>query len=109
MGGWGFESIGSGLNRGRIDDALDLGDAVGGESSLFGMFSNHFLVGSEVHAINFVVRHVAVQPLNLPAQILNYAIGFLRNGLNLVLGQTSCVRDISLDHIYFGTCGSCRQ
>src|SRR4030088_2397351 len=101
MGGWGSKSKRiRRLGRGRIDHAFDLGDSVGWESSLFGVFFDHFLVGSDVHAINFVVSHVAVYPLNLRAQSLKYVAGFLRNGLNLLLSQASCVGDISLDHIF---------
>src|SRR6202040_998654 len=102
-GGWGVGALsqkGSGLGRGRIDDVLDLGDAVRWESSLLGMFFDHFLVGSDVHAINFVVSHIAVHPLDLRTQILKYAAGFLRNGLNLLLSQFSCLGDIALDHIF---------
>ena len=99
MGGWGFKAKGQpSAEVGSIMRCTS--ETVGWESSLFGMFFDHFLVGSDVHAINFAVRHVAVHPLNLGAQILKYAAGFLRNGQNLLLRQISCLGYISLDHIF---------
>ena len=54
---------------GWIDDGPDLGDAVGGKAALACVFAHHLLIGRDVDAIDFVVRHVAVQPLNLGPKV----------------------------------------
>ena len=48
------------------------------------MFPHNLFVRRDVHAINLVVRHIAVQPLNLGSQITQHPARFLRNALHLL-------------------------
>ena len=57
------------LGRGGIDDVLDLRDAIRGKPALLGMFADQFFAGGDVDAVDLVVGHVAVHPLDLWPEI----------------------------------------
>src|ERR1039457_7127487 len=61
------------------------------------MFLDDFRVRRPVNAINFIVCHVAVEPLNLGAEIAEHRQGVLRRGLSLLLSHLSCPRDFPLN------------
>src|SRR5947209_20499963 len=62
-----------------VDHAAHRGDTVGGKASSFCVFLDCSLVRSEVHAINLVTRHVAVQPLNFRPHSLEHSDQLLRH------------------------------
>src|SRR5580658_5734231 len=72
----------NGFGGSGIDDAADLRDAVGREAALARMLPYHLLVGRDVNAVNLVVGDVALQPLDLRAEIGEHRAGLLRDGLN---------------------------
>ena len=57
--------------------SFDLGNAVGGKSTLFGMLPDHLLVRSDVDTVQFVVGNVAMQPLDFGAEISENTARFL--------------------------------
>src|SRR5579863_2879221 len=73
-----------------IDDRGDLGNSICGEAALGGMFADQRLVGCNVDAVDFVLGHVAVNPLNFGTEFAQDAAGGLRDGLQLLWGEFSC-------------------
>ncbi len=53
---------------GRINHHLNFCNAVGGKSALFGVLKDHLFVGCDVDAVDLVVCHVTLYPLNLWAE-----------------------------------------
>jgi len=53
------------FDGGRIKHAADGGDPVGGKTGATSVLANGVLVRREIDAINFVFRHIAMEPLNL--------------------------------------------
>src|SRR5271165_5739114 len=72
-----------------IDDRGDLGDAIRGEAALGGVFADQGLVGCDVDAVDFVLGHVAVDPLNLGTEFAQDAAGGLGDGLQLLWREFS--------------------
>lgn len=94
--------VGTRLFRGcGIDHVLDLGDPIGGEAALLGVFADHFFVGRNIHAVDFVSRNVAVYPLNLGPQFPQDAAGRLRNSLELFGSEFSGSGDLAFDHVFW--------
>src|SRR5271166_5834335 len=93
---WGFSSL-----RGRgIDDRSDLGNTIRREASLAGMFADELLVGRIVDAVDLVIGDIAVHPLNLGAEVLEYTARFLRDALQLFRRKLSGARQFALDHVF---------
>ena len=61
------------------------------------MLAHHLLVGSDVDAVDFVIGDVALQPLDLWAELVQHRAGFLRDGLNLVGGKGADSRNFTLN------------
>jgi hypothetical protein len=57
------------FRRRRVDDRLHLGDLVGGETALARVLADRLLVGGDVDAEGLVFHHVAVDPLDLRADL----------------------------------------
>ena len=53
------------FDGGRTKHAADCGDPVGGKTGPASVLANGVLVRREIDAINFIFRHVAMEPLNL--------------------------------------------
>src|SRR3954451_15347959 len=67
MVAWGCKGLGFG--RGRIDCMSDLRHASGGEAALARMLADQFLIGCDVYAVDFVLGHMAVDPLYLRSKV----------------------------------------
>lgn len=67
-----------------IDGRADLRDSICGEAALGGVFADQSFVGCDVDAVDFVLGHVAVNPLNFRAKFAQHAAGGLRDGLELL-------------------------
>src|SRR5947208_2856840 len=88
-----LESLAAGLFcRCGIDHAAHRGDTVGGKASSFCVFLDCSLVRSEVHAINLVTRHVAVQPLNFRPHSLEHSDRLLRDCTQFAVRQIAGIR-----------------
>ena len=72
---------------------------------MFGMFADNFFVGSAIDAVNLVAGNVAVDPLNLRAEVVQYAARLLRNSPQ-VRGDNFPAPGISRSMRYFGMMGS---
>src|SRR5215469_1760157 len=83
----------------RIDGGSNLGDIVRGEAPLACMFANSVLVRSDVNAVDFVLGHVAMQPLHLGAQVPENAARLLRNGLQLLGFEVPGAGNLALNYI----------
>lgn len=59
------------------------------------------LVGSDVNAVDFVLGHVAVNPLNLGAELVEDTAGCLRDGLKLLQAQLSGDRQFRFDYVFW--------
>lgn len=90
----------SGLGRGRIDHLSDLGNAVGREAALFGVFTHQLRVGRDVDAIDLVVRDVALDPVDLRAELLQDAARFLGDGLQLCGREFSDAGNFAFDDLF---------
>jgi hypothetical protein len=62
--GWDLRLINGSLSGGGIYHGSDLGNAVGRESTFFGVFLNSRFIRCDVDAIDFVVGHIAFYPLD---------------------------------------------
>ena len=83
----------------RVDQVPDGGDPAGRDADLARVFANRGFVRSEVHAVDFLVRHVAVEPLNLGShslQDLQRAQGHLPD---LAFGHPARSRHVPLDNV----------
>src|SRR3990172_7951917 len=87
---------GSGFRRCGIDDRLDLGDGVGGESALAGVLPHQLLVRGDVHAVDLVTGDEALLPLDLGAELVKDAAGLLRDRLQLLGGELTRSRNLAL-------------
>jgi len=59
------------------------------------------LVGSDVNAVDFLLGHVAVNPLNLEAEFAQDTAGCLRDGLKLLRAQLSGARQFTFDYVFW--------
>src|ERR1700722_5735431 len=87
------------LADGGVDDRSYLGDAIGREAALLGMGANGGLVRRDVDAVDLVVGDVAVQPLDLGAQLTQHSARRLRDGLQLGGRKLARIGDFALDHV----------
>lgn len=63
------------------------------------MFADEFLVGCVVDAVNLVSRHVAVNPLNGGAKLLQDSARGLRDSLELLRRHVASAGDFAFDHV----------
>lgn len=78
MAGWGCEFCGLSLLCGcGINHRLDFRNSIRGESALGGVLADELLIRRDIDAVNLVLSHVTVNPLNLGSQVLENATGFL--------------------------------
>ena len=76
---------------------LDFRHLGGWESALSGVLADERLVGRNVDAIDLVVSHIAVDPLNGWSQIAQHGAGLLRNSLKLRRRKRSGSRNLAFD------------
>jgi serine/threonine protein kinase len=74
---------GGSLRRRRVDHRRDLGHPVGREATLPGMLAHHGFVRRAIDAVDLVAGHLAVDPLDLRAHLVEHAAGLLGDGLEL--------------------------
>jgi hypothetical protein len=63
------------------------------------MFTNHLFAGSDIDAVNLVVGHVAVQPLDCRSEVIQNAARFLGYGPDFVRRGFSNSRNVALNNI----------
>lgn len=90
-----------GFRGGRINNVAHFGNAVDGEATLCGVLTDELLVGRIIDAIDFVVRDVALDPLDLWAHLDEYITRFLGNGLEFLSGQISCAGEFAFNHVFW--------
>lgn len=61
------------FGAGGIDHRSDLGDRVCREAAFRGVLADHVLVRSDVYAVDLVVRHERLHPLDLWTELLQNA------------------------------------
>lgn len=79
------------LQHQRVADSAVVGSIIAwtseirfaGKPPLPGVFTNQFLIGRDVNAMNPIVHYVAFDPLNLWSKIAQHSAGFLRDSLEL--------------------------
>lgn len=74
----------SDICRSRINHQLDFRDAICWEASEAGMDTKHLFVRSDVDTVDRVSRYIAVQPLDLRPEFIQYAARFLRDREHLI-------------------------
>src|SRR5262249_38784762 len=89
----------SNLGRRRVDDRFDFRDAVRRKSALLRVFADQCLAGRVVNAIDLVGGDVAVDPLNLRAEVLEHPAGFLRDGLESLGRHIARAGDFAFNHV----------
>ena len=82
-----------------VDDGADPGYYVGREAALLGVLADEVLAGGVVDAIDFVISDVAVDPLDLRAEVAEDTTGGLRDGFELLGGEIARVGDLPLDNV----------
>src|SRR5688500_474493 len=87
----------SALRRDRIDNRADSRDAVRGKSTASGVLEHELTRWGVVHAVDLVVRYVAVHPLDRGTQRLKYVDRSLRDRLQLRRAQFSGAGQLTLD------------
>src|SRR5690606_18526867 len=90
-------SSGVTFGRRRIDNPIDLRNPRHREIPTPGMLANHLFVLGDVDAAELIVAHVAVLPLDLWPELLEYAIGFQRHGLQIPHRKTAHARRFTFD------------
>src|SRR5438046_1214353 len=87
------------FSRRGIDNRRDLGNLVGRKSTLPCVFANHLFIGGAVNAVDLVVRHITLDPLNLRSQVPEHSTRFLRNGVELVFRKLSRARQFAFYYV----------
>src|SRR5579863_2486659 len=64
------------------------------------MLAHHLFIRSDVDTVNFVLRDIAVQPLDLWSQVVQHAAGFLRDRDDLVWRYVANGRNIAFDDVF---------
>src|SRR5436190_110095 len=70
---------------GRANRILDLIDFVNGKTALTCVLANYFLVCGSIDAVNLVAGHIAVQPLDVRSEAIDYCARFLGYSLEISL------------------------
>jgi len=65
------------------------------------MFADELLVRRNVDAVNPVLSHVAVNPLNLGSEVLENSTRLLRYRLKLLGCEISCAWKVTFNHIFW--------
>src|SRR6187455_1100944 len=100
---WVMRSDTSGSDRSRrplgrrgIEDVPYFRNTVRGEASPGGMLADHVLVRSDVHTVDRVAGHVAVDPLDPRPHGIENLIGFLRDPAQVLGRERATARDMTL-------------
>jgi hypothetical protein len=86
------------IRRGWINDGTNLGNRIGRESAHLGMLAHKSRVRSDVHAVNLVIGHVALHPLNPGAELVQYTARFLGNPVQVRRRKFPGTGNFTLDH-----------
>src|SRR6476660_5426696 len=63
------------------------------------MFANELFVGGDVDAVNLIAGDVAVDPLNLGAELTQDSAGCLGDRFEFITGQVSGTGNLALDNV----------
>src|SRR6266851_3931256 len=91
---------------GRVDHLADLGDLGGREAADLGVLFDDVLVLGEVDAERLVGRDIAVDPLDVGAELAQHLVRFRRRAAQLLALQAAGAGDVALDdefaqgHVY---------
>lgn len=83
-----------------INDPSHLRNAVRREAALLSMLANHLFIRRDVDAVDLVIGHVTLEPLNLRSQLLQHSTGLLRDALKLLWRQLSCFGNLPFDYVF---------
>jgi hypothetical protein len=81
----------------RVEQPAHGGDAIGRNACALGVFPDGLLVRSQVHAVDLVAGHVAVEPLDLGTHSLQNTDRLLGNFPQLRVSKISGSRDFAFD------------
>src|SRR5262249_52799493 len=85
----------------RIEDRLNARDAGGGDPGRLGVTADLVLAVREIDAVELVVGHVALHPLDVRPHAGKSLARFLRGRVELSRGHAPCARNVALDDIFF--------
>jgi hypothetical protein len=85
---------------GRVHDRAHARDPVGGEAAALRVLLDDLRRVRVVDAVQLVVHHVAMHPLNVLAQRVNDAVRLLRHGAQLLAAELTRARQFPLDHVF---------
>src|SRR5262245_39212503 len=83
----------------RVNDGLYFADGIDRKASAHRVLTNELRVRREVDAVELVVGHVAVHPLNLRTELAQDAAGLAGDVVTLAGAPLSGVRNRSFDDI----------
>src|SRR5262245_47281099 len=83
---------------GRVDEAAYCADAIDGDVCQAGVFLDHELVRRVVDAIDLVVRHVAVDPLDFRPELPECSQRNERSLADLCFGHPAGAWDVTFDN-----------
>src|SRR6266436_309350 len=63
------------------------------------MLADHLFIWCNVDAIDFVVSHVAFEPLYFRPELSQHSARCLRDCFQFLLGQFACIRYFPFDHV----------
>src|SRR5438067_3407225 len=86
--------------RCRIDDLFHLGNPVGRESTLLRVLAHQLFIRRDVNAVSFVIRHVALDPLDLRSEFFQDSVRFLPDRVQLLLQQFPRLRNLPFNYIF---------
>src|SRR5207244_11585401 len=82
-----------------VEAVLDRADPVGREAALPGVLAHDLLVGRHVHAVDPVLGHEALDPLNLRPQLLEHRARLLRQRLQVLRGHLARAWNFPFDDV----------
>src|SRR5437899_8703055 len=85
------------FRRRRIDYRPYLRNSIRWKAAALCVFFDHLFVWRDVDAINLVVRHITLHPLDFRAEVSQYSRGFFRDILQLVRRKFSRVRNLAFN------------
>ena len=82
----------------RINLCGNSGDTIRRKASTLGVLQNQFFIRCDVNAVDLVVGHIAVDPLDLGTHLLEHAAGLLGDALQRVGAELAGPGDVTFDN-----------
>src|SRR5690606_17068544 len=93
----GAGAVGSGRSGSGIDDSANLDDAIGRKSPATGMIEDGFGVRCHVHAVERIVRYVALDPVVRLLHAAEHLVGGTGDFVKLFRRHVAESRDLPFD------------